>query len=357
MSSEFQQFVVFDADVPEERERWLALWQTWPERDVVAHPGYAQLFARPGDRTVCAAQIVGDSGVLFPLIVRPLRAEAWADGAETCDLVSPYGYGGPFGWGNTIVEAFWSGFDRWVSVVKAVSLFARFSLFKERLIPFYGDTLVKGPAVIVPLDRAPEAILASYDKDARKNVRQAERAGVTVEPDPDCRRLNEFLDIYYLTMDRLEARSMYYFPREFFESLIANTTGQVMLFHALHGGRVVSTEMLLVSADYLYAFLTGTIEEGMTVRANPLLRHAVNVWGQAHGKRYLVLGGGYESAVDSLYRYKLRYAPDSQALFSVGTRVLDNLTYQGLLDQRAAWELAQGRAWSPAAGFFPAYRG
>ena len=357
MQKDVQQFVVFDASVQDERAQWLALWQTWPQRDVVAHPGYAELFARPGDRTVCAAQITDNGGILFPFIVRPLRTESWAGDTEACDLVSPYGYGGPFGWGGHSAEAFWAGFDKWACAVRAVSLFARFSLFRDRLIPFYGDTLVKGPAVVVLLDRTPEAILASYDKDARKNVRQAERAGVTIEPDPDCRRLNEFLDIYYETMDRLEARSMYYFPKEFFESLIANAQGQVMLFHALHGGRVVSTEILLVSADYLYAFLTGTVEEGMQVRANPLLRHAVNVWGQAHGKRYLVLGGGYESAVDSLYRYKLRYAPDSQASFSVGTRVLDSLSYQKLIDQRAAWESEQGRDWSPAAGFFPAYRG
>lgn len=149
---------------------------------------------------------------------------------------------------------------------------------------------------------------------------------------------------------------MYYFPRTFFESLMGQLPGQAVLFHAVHGERVLSTELLLVSEDYLYSFLNGTLEEGMPVRANPLLRHAVNLWATTQGKRYVVLGGGYEAAADSLFRYKQRYAPDRARSFCVGTRILNGSLYECLLDRRAAWEHERGRAWSPRGEFFPAYR-
>src|SRR6266508_3300359 len=47
---------VLDASVPGELSAWLALWERWPGREVFAHPEYVRLFARPGDRAVCAVE-------------------------------------------------------------------------------------------------------------------------------------------------------------------------------------------------------------------------------------------------------------------------------------------------------------
>ncbi len=233
-------FLLFEASVLEQRVKWLDVWRTWPHRDVVAHPAYAELFAGPEDRVVCACQVSVEGGILFPVIIRPLRSEPWGvEEGKTCDLVSPYGYGGPFGWGSFNSDAFWMAFDEWVRTIRAVSLFVRFSLFKDQLIPFPGDTLVKGSAVIVPLCQEPVDMLGSYAKTIRENMRQAQRAGVTVEPDPDCRRLDEFFAVYYSAMDRLEARSMYYLQKQKVEAFRAQLPTQVALFHAIHNHHVV----------------------------------------------------------------------------------------------------------------------
>lgn len=357
MNTDRDAFLLLDAAIPEQRAQWLDLWHMWPTQDVIAHPGYVELFARPGDRVVCACQMGLDSGILFPLIVRLLCSEPWGRGeGEICDLVSPYGYSGPFGWGPYNVETFWSGFEQWVQVIRAVSLFIRFSLFKDHLIPFFGDTLVKNRCVIVSLEKPVDMLLRSYDKAARENVHQAERAGVTLEPDPECRHLEEFLTVYYSTMNRLGALPMYYFPKSFFERLIAQLPGQVALFHAIHNRRIISTELLLKSKNHIYSFLGGTLEEGLRLRANPLLRHGVNLWGKAQGKQQIVLGGGY-SGEDSLLRFKQRYAPNGSVSFTVGVKVFDSYLYQVLIDKRTTWEHEQGNQWSPAHGFFPAYRG
>lgn len=350
-------FVLLDAAVPDQRAQWLSLWHMWPTQDVVAHPGYVELFARPGDRVVCACQMAMESGILFPLIIRPLCSEPWGRGeGDICDLISPYGYGGPFGWGHYNVEEYWAAFEQWAKTIRAVSLFTRFSVFKDDLIPFFGDTLAKGPCVIVSLEKPAEMFLRSYDKAVRENIRQAERAGVTIEADPECRRLDEFLSIYYSAMNRLAALPMYYFQKSFFETLIAELPEQVLLFHALHNERVVSTELLLISENYLYAFLGGTLEEGLQLRANPLLRHGANLWGKTHGKNHVLLGGGYSGA-DSLLRYKQRFAPNGSVSFSVGAKIFDSHSYQTLIDKRAAWECEQGNRWLPDRGFFPSYRG
>ena len=357
MTTDQATFLLLDAAVPEQRAQWLSLWHRWPAQEVMAHPGYGELFARPEDRIVCASQMGEESGILFPLIMRPLCSEPWGRGeGDTSDLVSPYGYGGPFGWGPYHVEEFWTGFDQWAQAIRAVSLFTRFSLFKDQLIPFFGDTVGKGPCVVVPLNQEPHAMLNSYAKTVRENIRQAERAGVAFESDPECRRLEEFLSVYYATMNRVGARPMYYFPKSFFERLIAQLPKQVALFHALHNQRIVSTELLLISNDRLFSFVGGTLEEGLRLRANPLLRHGVHLWGKAQDKNHVVLGGGY-SGEDSLLRFKQRYAPNGSVSFYVGTKIFDSHSYQALIDKRATWERGQGHQWSPAQDFFPTYRG
>ena len=357
MNTHRDTFFLLDAAVPEQRAQWLSLWRRWPTQEVMAHPGYGELFVRPGDRIVCACQMGEESGILFPLIVRPLRSEPWGRGeGESCDLVSPYGYGGPFGWGLYNVEEFWTGFDQWAQTIRAVSLFTRFSLFKDQLIPFFGDTVVKGPCVIVPLNQEPNAMLASYAKTVRRNIRQAERAGVTLESDPECRRLEEFLSVYYATMNRVGARPLYYFSKSFFEQMIAELPNQVLLFHALYNQQVVSSQLILISEHHLYAFLDGTLDEGLRLRANPSLSHEVNLWGSAQGKQHMVLGGGY-SGEDGLLRYKQRYAPNRNVLFSVGSKIFDHDAHHALIKTRAAWEFQQGRHWAPSCDFFPAYRG
>ena len=356
MPSDQSTFLLLDAAVPEQRAQWLSLWHRWPAQEVMAHPGYAELFPRPGDQIVCACQMGEESGILFPLIVRPLRSEPWGRGkGETCDLVSPYGYGGPFGWGPYKVEEFWTGFDQWAQTIRAVSLFTRFSLFKDQLIPFFGDTVVKGPCVIVPLNQEPNAMLASYAKTLRASIRKAEQAGVTVETDPECQHLEEFLSVYYATMNRVKAQPTYYFPRSFFESLIAGLSNRVLLFHALHNQRIVSSQLILISGPHLYAFLDGTLDEGLGLRANPYLTHGVNLWGSAQGKKQIVMGGGY-SGEDSLLHYKQRYAPKRSVLFYVGRKIFDHDSYQVMIDKRATWECERGNQWSPTGDFFPAYR-
>jgi len=352
-------FLLLDASVPDQRHCWEHLWRGWPKKDIVAHPAYAQLFARNQDRVVCACQANHAGGILFPLIVRPLSAEPWMEPeADCCDLVSPYGYGGPFGWGAIDVDAFWKEFDKWARANHAVSLFARLSLFKDELIPFCGEVQSKGPCVIVSLslDQQCGDVLKSYDKAARENVRQAKRYGVVVEHDLDCRRLEEFLTIYSATMSRLEALPLYHFSKQFFEKLIAGLSDRVMMFHAIHQQRVLSTEVLLRSEDYLYSFLGGTLEEGFPLRANPLLRHEINLWAREHGKPQVLLGGGYPGQ-DGLLRYKRRFAPNGVMPFSVGTKVFDRVLYDTLIQKRAAWECLQNHSWSPPCDFFPAYRG
>jgi len=351
-----ESFRVLDEASSTDRAEWLRLWRAWPEHGPTAHPAFVALFARPGDRAVCLATGGEPSGVLFPLVLRPLVVEPWAATGETrWDAVSPYGYGGPFAWGGGPTGAFWDAAEHWLRAAGVVTAFVRLSLFPEELLPFRGDVVDNTPAVVRRLDLDGESIWHDYAHKVRKNVNAARRAGLSFEIDTEGRRLDDFLAIYESTLDRRNAGDWYYFSREFFETVLREMPSSCLFAHVLDAGRVVSTELVLRSATRLYSFLGGTLADAFEKRPNDLLKHEVGEWGRGAGHRAYVLGGGYVRD-DGIFRYKLSFAPSGAVPFRVGCWVLDPDGNSALIEARRAFELAGGKDWSLRPGFFPAYR-
>jgi hypothetical protein len=351
-------FRVLDAAVPEERRLWKELLHSWPGRDVMADPGYVRLFARDVDRVLCAAATSGQGGILYPFILRPLGAEPWSSvGERSCDIVSPYGYGGPFAWAIApgAGDAFWDALDSWAMQTGVISAFARLSLFADERLPFRGSEEDALPNVVRSLELSGDEVWSDYAHKVRKNVAKARRSGLEARFDSTAEFLDAFLEIYGATMDRRDAAPEYHFQRQFFESLVAGLPGQFVFCHVWSQNRIVSTELVLVSADRMYSFLGGTLADAFDLRPNDLLKHAVVEWGIAHNKRAYVLGGG-QHGEDGIFRYKQSFAPHGTVMFRVGKRVYDERSNQRLIEQRARWEQEHGRTWSPESDYFPAYR-
>ncbi|HET6437213.1 MAG TPA: GNAT family N-acetyltransferase [Anaeromyxobacter sp.] len=352
-------FSVLDAATPHGLAAWLELWRSWPGREVSAHPEYVRLFARPGDRVVCTVGRDAGGVTLFPLIVRPLAIEPWAaPGEGRQDAITPYGYGGPFSFGEGPRDhgAFWAAQAAWCAEERIVSTFARLSLFPEQLAPVPGRVEVRAPNIAVPLSGGEEELWRGYDTRVRRWIRVAQASGLQVEVDADGRRLDGFLAVYEHTMRRHGAEDWYFFPRGMFESLVARLPGQFAFFHALKDGEVVSSDLVLCSAENVYYFLGGTMSDAFSHGPNYLVKHAVARWAMGAGKRRYVLGGGYEPG-DGVFRYKRGWARGGEVPFRVACLEHDAAGCRELRARRAAEAAARGEAWVPRAGFFPEYRG
>jgi CelD/BcsL family acetyltransferase involved in cellulose biosynthesis len=345
---------ILDASIPSDRAEWLGLWERWPGREVFAHPEYVRLFARPGDRSVCAVGEDEGGTILFPLVLRPLVAEPWAaPGERRWDAVSPYGYGGPFAFGEGPRDdgAFWRAHDAFCRDAGVITTFARLSLFDAQLPRLPGQVEGRGPNVVRDLGPDLGAIWMEYERSVRANVKTAERLGVDIELDRTGARLDAFVEVYEHTMLRRGANGWYFFPRSFFEELTRGLAGQYVFFHALHGGEVVSSELILVSREHAYMLLSGTRAEAYPLRPNDLLRHRTVQWGAAAGLQAYVLGGGYEPG-DGVYRHKKNFAPRGQLEFRVACLTHDAAAARELEERRAAES-----GWAPRSGYFPRYRG
>lgn len=347
---------IFDARDPADAGRWAARHASWAAREVFAHPAYVRLFATGRDQPLAAYAETGDGFVLYPFVLRRIDAPHLAH-AGRYDLTSAYGYAGAYAEGVDDVAAkrFWLLFDEFCRQRRVVSEFTRWSPLTHGRLPTPAPPGPASTQVVRDLDRTDDQLWREFAHKVRKNVNRARREGVTVEFDHSGAGLADFLRIYHATMDRRRARADYYFTPAFFATLVRELAGQYVLVHARHAGRVVSTELVLVSATTVWSYLGGTEADAFELRPNDLLKVETMRWARDAGRRWYVLGGGYRPD-DGIFRYKKAFAPHGLVPFAPGRRVHDEAAYAELV----AAHLAEGRSrdpdFQPDPSFFPAYR-
>lgn len=347
-------------DARRDRREWLAFLEAWAGRHVFAHPDYLELYAEPGHRPVCAIYRSIDGQVVWPVVLRDLRATPFWDGDELYDVVSPpFGYGGPFvegpGDADRLLREFYARYEAWARSRRVVSEYATFAISETHVPPYPGCVAVKLPTVVRTLTPSEDEIWRDYTALARRNVRTGLRNGVTVTEDERGVHAAEFLAIYRDTMARRNAARTYDLDPAFVDRLNRDLRGYYRYFHAWHGGAIVSSELVLVSSDATFFFRGGTYADKLHTRANPVLKHHVIRWSKAQGCRYYLLGAGM-SAADPLLAYKRSFAPGGIRPLLVGRWTFDADACQRLLEARRAFERSRGVAWQPRPDYFPAYR-
>lgn len=333
-----------------DRGAWLGAWAD-TGREPFAHPDYVALFAEEQDTIVALLDEQPTGTVLLPFVRRTLPAAL----GEGSDAVSPYGYGGPFATGSPDWRAFYAGALAWMKEAGVVSAFVRVSL--EHPVPSLDDlrgfhTRHLADNVRVDLGRPDEEQWRHVAHKVRKNVNKARRAELTVRIGEGFTDLSAFLEVYASTMQRRDAAARYHFDEAFF-TVVGDLPGCALVADVLDpSGRVVSTELVLVSDQYYYSFLGGTLQDAFAHAPNDLLKHAVIEHGHAAGKGHYVLGGGYKAG-DGIFRYKQAFDVDGVLPFHGIQLVGDPDRYDALV--RLAAEL-RGAVAEPDETYFPAYR-
>ncbi|MBX3434817.1 MAG: GNAT family N-acetyltransferase [Pirellulales bacterium] len=351
-------FTVWDAAVPADRAAWLAAWNAWARRDVFAHPGYQELSAGGTTRAMCASLTTDAGAVLFPFLLQDLAPlPCWDPDVGPAYDVTTNGYVGAFRTSESgedeLAARFWQRFDAWSAATGVVSEFVRMSVDANQLLPYPGEQATKRN-IVRSLDLEEPELWKDVRHKVRKNVKRARSEGVTVEVDPCGDRLDEFLAVYDGTMGRRSVASQDAQAAEYFARLCRSLPGNFAFLHAMHGGQVVSSELVLFGAENAYSFLGGTDERHFEMRPNDLLKYEIILWARSQGLRQYVLGGG-RSPDDGIYRYKESFAPHGVVDYRVGWRVPRPEAYRRL------------SARSPGAGqteyspnrtetYFPAYR-
>lgn len=323
--------------------------------DLYFDPNYAKVYEEIDGKSETFYFSCPYGEIQNTFILRPVKWEL--NGKKWFDIVTPYGYGGPLVLSYTdkekLMEAYQTAFAAYCLEHNIVCEFIRFHLFDNVDIRecYYGETANVLDNVVVDTTGQYDDIWMKYEHKVRKNVKKALNNGLEICIEQNLNHLDEFLEIYYATMDRNQATDYYYFKRSYFENIARLLPENYMYFHVMKDGKVISTELVLCSEDYAYSFLGGTNEEYYSMRPNDFLKDAIVKWCNETGKKCFVLGGGYHKD-DGIYRYKRSFTKTPDVPFYVGRTILNQETYDRFVELRAAEEPDFDRE-SP---YFPLYR-
>lgn len=333
-------------------EEWDSIVRSFSDYDVFYLSDYSRAFlgeSSDNGNPVLLYYNKGNDRAINVVLSRDISMDENFSGiicpGEYYDLISPYGYGGYIGnvtdWSSLIEEH-----REYCERHNYVCEFVRFELFSDYYKYYDGIVETRTHNVVRSLSLSDEDIWKDFKQKVRKNVNKASRIGLECYTENKGEYLDDYLRIYYETMERTNAKKSFFFSRRFFEDLI-KMKSNTMFFHVIYEGRIISTELVLYGSENCYSYLGGTKADFFEMRPNDYLKYEIIKWAKQKGLKNFVLGGGYGSD-DGIFQYKASFAPQGIYDFHIGKRVFNVKTYEKLVCLRNNNELNYS--------FFPLYR-
>lgn len=338
----------------DDAERWRAVLPA--ESFVMGSLEYARVLERG---TGAAARLFvaewDGTAAAYPFLLRSLGALPFAGGAGgRWDTFTPE-YSGPVWIGPPPVH---TGGERFADLFAAhcrehgvVAEFAHLSPWASTELLDPACVQPDREVVYIDLTRGEEEIWNhSLTSDARRQVKQAARAGVQVRRSASVEDVREFHRLHELTMERRGALDRYHLSLEHLGAIFETMPGNALLALAEHEGRAVAGGLYFHDASQVIWHLSAADMAFARVRPVNAYHWDVIRWAVGQGKRRMLCGGGYQPG-DGVFRFKAGFSP-LRAQFRTYRRVHDPEAYAALI---RAWSARGGRR-SPSGDFFPAYR-
>ena len=277
------------------------------------------------------------------------------DGEQYYDIVTPYGYGGPYiescveGKKDQLLEEYKVNFGRYCNANKIVSEFVRFHPIINNGRDFsriYEAQCIR-QTVGTNLE-SDDPVANEFSKSARKYVRRAVRDGVIWRVTEGPRDVSQFVDIYYSTMDRDNATDYYYFPLEYFNKCLELFRDHILFVEAIFHEKTIAAGFYLCYGDTIHAHLSGKLKEYLHLSPAYIIKYATAMWGKENGYKRIHYGGGTSnSPEDPLFLFKSKFTKNTFYDFYVGRVVWNQPVYDRLVEMTGKYDTE----------FFPKYRG
>lgn len=277
-------------------------------------------------------------------------------GGPFYDLVTPYGYGGPVIMEGAaedkaeLVDEFKEAFEKYCEEQKIVCESVRFHPLLRNAQEFEGcyEVKYKRNTIITNLADHKDPILSEYSASCRKSIRKALDAGVEYKILTDPTDLHEFKNLYYSTMRRNNADSVYYFNDEYFSKCLELLKENLIVAEVWSQNQIIGMSLSFVYEKTIHVHLTGTLEEFHHLSPAYVLQYALAVWGKENGMSLIHHGGGRTGEPDDkLYLFKKKFGRNQEAKYYIGQKIWDETLYEVLCNTVNA---------DKETDFFPAYR-
>lgn len=272
------------------------------------------------------------------------------------DITTPYGYGGPIiKYKNEkdkekILSEYKKKFSLYCEENNIVSEFIRFHPIVNNACDFKTiyDIEKNRMTLGTNLKAYNDPVKEEFSKSCRKNIRRALKAGVKYEIEEAPKSIDDFIKVYYSTMDRNKADNFYYFDKNYFEDAIKYFKNNILIVKAIFEGKTIAAGFYFIFNKTIHIHLSGTLSEYLYLSPAYILRYAITLWGKERGYNLIHHGGGRSSSKDDgLYKFKKNFSKHTEFEFFIGKKIWNESIYNELCNIKKIDKNEQ---------FFPSYR-
>lgn len=307
---------------------------------------YHELSIKDGEEFVLITYTINDILIGLPFILRQISGSIYKD------ITSVYGYAGPVS--KNVNEnfdnlKFSEALKSCLKDQNIVSVFSRlnpFINFQHNVLKGIGEIKNIGNIVNIDLLKPLDIQRQNYQRRIKTQINKARRL-CTVKKVTTKEGLLQFIEIYYKNMDRVQARSSYYFKPDYFFKFIESKSLQTdLLLVTLNSSKtIIAGAMFTKTNNIIQYHISGCEEKYLDIAPIKLLIDEMRIRGTQEGYRYFNLGGGYGAQNDSLLRFKMSFSKQLVG-FSVWNYIVNQDVYDELINPKETVQL----------DYFPQYR-
>ncbi|MGF1938670.1 MAG: GNAT family N-acetyltransferase [Nostoc sp. ChiQUE02] len=332
--------------------------------DVYHLPEYVYLESQRTQSIPEAILMVDGEKIFFlPYLLR--RCDDLFDGEfaipEVFDVVSPNGYAG-----FLLSEAAANtpdflnlALEKLKSVFFSKSVCSAFLRLHPILNQNFNEVLaskfcqVSGETISIDLSLSTMEIWQQTRPEHRTYINRCKRDGFTAKMVKFEDYIDQFIDIYTETMERVEAKKYFHFDYKYFASL-ANLNENIHLCILELNNQVACAGIFTECCEIVQYHLGGTKNEFLKQAPSKLMFDYVRFWAKERGNKFLHLGGGVGAAKDSLYNFKAGFSKQRHPLLTLRL-ITDEAKYIHLVELQAKSLKTEPQTLLKS-HFFPAYR-
>jgi len=345
-------------------ERWKQALNRFKNFDIYHLPQYHLLAKEMGEGEpyLFLYQQNGEAAAL-PFLVRDVSKVKGLNGLGYYDATSVYGYPGALTtidrksqFAENFRLQFQSSLRKILEDLSVVAFFSRANplIPTSWLFEGIGDVTNAGTTVAIDLSKSDADQLKDISKGHKYDIRKAKREGVIVIEDKGFQYLDNFINIYNETMNRVNSDDYYYFVKDYYTNLKDKLGNSVKLYFAKLGDIFIGTSMFLCSNGIIQYHLSGTPLKYIKFSGAKVILDEIRQWGVQNRYKWLHLGGGLGSAEDHLYRFKAGFS-NERFPFHIIKMIRDPIIYRGLCEKHDQW-LNENNSECRDKDFFPYYR-
>lgn len=242
------------------------------------------------------------------------------------DLAAPHEFSGILAsqWDDNLFEGLYTEFSLFCKEHHIVDHFIRFNPYSEEY-RFALEYHIELSCNQIWIDCHETYIEKKFSKEKQRQLKKAFQQGLTCqEVKKKTEQVEIFKTLYKNSMDRLEARKLYYFSDEYFRKLMESDISKLYFVTKSQTDKVIAASVVLCDKynKILYYHLSCRDDQFQNLRATELLIYTFSIDAQKAGYNIVHISGGH----GSLLRFKSEFS-DKRIAYYIGYKIFNQDIY------------------------------